>query len=281
MGEHDTRELMSIDSFSQLPFIRPSPKPSTSPTSNSPIRLFGVEFPLDFPSIEPSSTTATDTNTITITTANTATAAAAASGETGRKFECHYCRRNFPTSQALGGHQNAHKRERQYAKRAHIQSVMAASHHRAAVIAGGDVYGFLNHHCQCSSPARQHRSPYATQFGQELARLGPPPPHYPSWNIGSWGGGPHFYSGLGTVSQPFNGSPLPCQWRVPNAPMGVVMHHDRPTTMSPLLGSDLELKAPAGGSGGFGSSTSSSSWSSASLHGQNPEEHSVSLDLHL
>ncbi|KAG6410539.1 hypothetical protein SASPL_128600 [Salvia splendens] len=45
-----------------------------------------------------------------------------------RVFSCNYCRRKFHSSQALGGHQNAHKLERTLAKKSREFSSAVRSH---------------------------------------------------------------------------------------------------------------------------------------------------------
>ncbi|ESW17701.1 hypothetical protein PHAVU_007G261500 [Phaseolus vulgaris] len=255
-------DFMNVDSFSQLPFIRPAPLAK----DKSPIRLFGIDFaggnntllsPDHSDSAETTNTNNNinsfeldankdDTTTTTVTVTDT-------NGESSRRFECHYCCRNFPTSQALGGHQNAHKRERQHAKRAHLQSTMV---HGSTFSDAHHVYNLMNY-----------------RFGSAPT----PPMPYPTWNNAAaaantrfYGTTPFSHSHQPHQQQPINGNPL-ALWRIPsNNPS---FSHERSALFASEEISHVRGSQVVGGSGSQNRYVYDSKRGSVQEH--------VSLDLHL
>ncbi|XWS28081.1 hypothetical protein CRYUN_Cryun25bG0034900 [Craigia yunnanensis] len=106
-----------------------------------------------------------------------------------RIFSCNYCQRKFYSSQALGGHQNAHKLERTLAKKSRELSSAVRTHGGSNSHSGSSTSGSLHAQRMHSPIAPFEQQGRAGRFTGEMS-YGRRDMNYDSKEgIGSWSNG--------------------------------------------------------------------------------------------
>ncbi|CAN6313453.1 unnamed protein product [Urochloa humidicola] len=152
---------------------------SNTEASNSSGRV-SLDLSLTVPAAAAESSTTDNSNSNSAGGGAQAEAAAAAAREPSRVFTCNYCQRKFFSSQALGGHQNAHRRERTLARRA-LRLDAAAPYGYYADVASLPLYGSglypigIQAHASPAARPEQHDAAAAAELKPARGLLGPMP----------------------------------------------------------------------------------------------------------